>query len=381
MLCATEAFSVDSVHRSRQMYVVAASRQGSLLQMSGDKLAQNYYAGLDIRVGRQTDSESRSLYDALYRYPYYGIGYYMGNMSNIIMSSDAQTGFGKPAALYAFFGSPVYRSRRWTVGYSISAGLSYNFNAYDPTEAPYNVLVGSKRNAYIDLSFDVSLLLPRHSTLTTGMSFQHFSNGSYQKPNRGMNLLSGTLAYQWSSYRNVDKRYAQPAIPAWKNTLEGYFFAAGGVRMLDTGFDKKKPRSGKRWPCYTFSAAAMVQTSVRRKFGLGADVFYFSWGEHVLRHRAREEGKESIATSEADNLALGLFLAHEVGYRRVWLVTDVGFYPFGRVGDNPVSPIVYERAGVKYYFGNRLFVGVTIKAHGAKADYVEWLVGYSLAKG
>jgi hypothetical protein len=380
MLRAAEAFPVDSVRRSQQIYLAAASRQGSLLQTSGNRLTQNYYAGLDIRVGRQTDNSSRSLYDALYRYPCYGIGYYVGDMTDIIMSSEAPTGFGKPAALYAFFGSPFYRSKWWAIGYSISAGLSYNFTAYDPDEAPYNVLVGSKRNAYIDLTLDVSLLLPRHSTLTTGLSFQHFSNGSYQKPNRGMNLLSSTLAYRLSSYRNRDKRYQPPDVPPWKSRPEWYLFAAAGVRMLDTGFDKKKPRSGKRWLCHTFSSAAMVQASFRRKFGVGADLFHFSWGEHVLRHRARKEGKEKVGTSAADNLALGVFLAHEAGYKRVWLITDVGFYPFGRVGDSPAKPTIYERAGVKCYFTQHLFAGVAIKAHGAKADYVEWLIGYSLAK-
>jgi hypothetical protein len=383
MLHATYAAAVpvDSARRSRQIYLAALFRQGNLLKMPSNEIAQNYYAGLDIRVGRQTDSDSRSLYDALYRYPHYGIGYYMGNMNGIIMNSDMQTGFGKPAALYAFFGSPVYRSRWWTAGYAISAGLSYNFNAYDPDEAPYNVLVGSKRNAYIDLSLDASLLLPLHSTLVASLSFQHFSNGSYQKPNRGLNLLSGALAYQWNSYGNRDKKYAPRATPAWKNLPEWYLFSASGVRMLDTDFDAKNPRSGKRWFCHTLSSAAMLQTSYRRKFGVGADLFYFSWGQHVLKYRAREEGKETVATSAADDMALGVYVAHEVGYKRVWLITDVGFYPFDRVGDRPVKPTIYERAGVKYYLGNRTFMGVTIKAHGAKADYVEWLVGYSLVKG
>lgn len=353
-----------------------------MLQTSGYKAVHNYYMGLDLRLGRQTDSESRSPYDALYRYPHYGVGYYMGNMNGIIMSSDAQTGFGKPTALYGFFGSPFHRSKWWTVGYTISAGLSYNFNAYDPEEAPHNVLVGSKRNAYIDLALDVSFLLPLHSTLVASFSFQHFSNGSYQKPNKGMNLISGTFAYQWCSYKNRDKQYAQmiTAAPTWKNTTEWYLLAASGVRMLDTDFDSKKPHAGKRWFCYTLSSAVMRQTSIRRKFGVGADFFYFTWGEHVRSYRAHKEGKEKVTTTPADNMALGIYLAHEAGYKRAWMLTDLGFYPFRRVGDKPVRPIVYERVGIKYYFTNRLFLGVAIKAHIAKADYVEWFAGYSLAK-
>jgi hypothetical protein len=377
---APAALRRDSIHFPQQIYLSALVRQGNLLLSASESIPKNYYVGLDIRIGWQTDNSSGNLFDALYRYPHYGLGYYMGNMNGIIMNSSTRAGFGKPAALYAFFGSPVRRGKSIAAGYTISAGLSYNFNAYDPEEAPYNVLIGSKRNAYIDLSLIASFALSRRSALSTGLSFQHFSNGSYQKPNMGINLLSGTFAYRWNTFRSSDKMYMRTAVPAWKNMLEWHIFTGGGVRMIDTDFDKSNPRSGKRWRCSSISSAAMVQTSFRRKFGVGLDFFYFGWGEHVLRYRAGKEGKENVKTSVADNTALGLYLAHEVGYKRVWMVTDLGVYPFGRVGDNPEKPLIYERLGVKWYLSSRLFVGVAIKAHVAKADYVEWSLGYLLIK-
>ncbi|MDR0415490.1 MAG: acyloxyacyl hydrolase [Prevotellaceae bacterium] len=377
---ALSALRTDTARQPRQIYISALVRQGSLLLSPGKKIFQNYYMGADVRIGRQTDNSAGNLFDALYRYPHYGLGYYMGNMNGIIMNSDAKTGFGKPAAVYVFFGSPVYRSKWWTVGYSISAGLSYNFNAYDPNEAPFNVLIGSKQNAYIDLSLDVSFLLPRHSALSANFSYQHFSNGSYQKPNSGINLLSGTLAYQWNSFRRSDKAYLRTPIPPWEKTLEWYVYGGGGVRMLDVDFDRSNPRSGRRWRCLTLSSAALVQTSFRRKLGVGADFFYFDYGEYVLRHRAKQEGRGNVSTSMSDNMALGLYLAHEAGYKQVWMIANLGVYPFGRVGDNPIKPVIYERVGVRWYLSNRLFAGVAIKAHGAKADYVEWALGYSLVK-
>ncbi|MDR0710798.1 MAG: acyloxyacyl hydrolase [Prevotellaceae bacterium] len=370
----------DTARQPQQVYLSALARQGNLLVGANENIPQRYCVGTDIRVGRQTDNSAGDPFDALYRYPHYGLGYYMGNMNGIIMHSSAQAGLGKPAALYAFFGSPIRRGKRLTAGYTISAGLSYNFNAYDPEDAPFNVLIGSKRNAYVDLAFDVSIALPLRSTLTAGLSYQHFSNGSYQKPNGGINLLSGTLAYQWSTFRRRDKGYAPTAAPAWENLLEWYVFVGGGVRMLDTDFDKSAPRSGKRWRCNTVSSAAMVQTSVRRKFGVGIDFFYFEWGQHVRRYRADNAGQKNVKTSTSDDVALGLYLAHEAGYKRIWLVTDVGAYPLGRVGDSPVNPLIYERLGVKWRLSDHLFAGVSIKAHGAKADYVEWTLGYSLVK-
>ncbi len=359
----------------------------------------NYYVGADIKVGWQTDDGARNIYDDLFRYPSYGVGYYMGNMNGIVMSHDDEQGMGKPAALYAFWSSPMYRSRWWQLRYNISAGLSYNFNAYDPNDNPGNLFIGSNHNAYIGLAFDAALTLPGHSSFLAGLSFQHFSNGSYQKPNKGLNLLSATLTYQWSAYSNSSKGYSRFHIPPYAPAWEANVFWAWGVRMLDTDFDPENPNDGKRWYCTTLSAAALKQINHRRKWGAGLDLFYFSWGDYVLRYRhavdqinplrdtainappalVRQQAKETSSFSK-NNVALGIFLSHEVGYKRVWLVTDVGFYPFGRVGDMPTHPVIYERLGVKFYITDRLYAGVSIKAHGAKADYTEWTLGFSIRR-
>ncbi len=370
----------DSVKtKPRKLFFELTAQQGSMLKTHESDIISNYYVGFDVRVGWQTDDFDRNIFDGLFRYPYYGFGYYMGNMNKIILGDDEQSGFGKPAAVYAFFGSPLYRGRWFSVNYDISAGLSYNFNAYDPQNNPYNILVGSKNNAYINFRLDGAFILPQYSTIGIGASFQHFSNGSYQKPNKGINLVSTTVSYRFGLYKNQEKSYARFPITSYEPTLEWYVFMASGVRMLDTGFLRNSPREGHRWSCFTVSSAVLLQTSYRRKFGLGLDFFYFDWGRYVTEYRANEEGRD-VTTHMSDNMALGAYLAHEIGYKRLWLVTDLGFYLTQRVGDDPIHPWIYERVGLKYQVTNRLFIGVSVKAHLAKADYTEWTIGYSLMK-
>ena len=79
-------------------------------------------------------------------------------------------------------------------------------------------------------------------------------------------------------------------------------------------------------------------------------------------------------------MAAGIYLTHEVGYRKLWAITDVGFYLNNRVGDVPISPWIYERIGVRYRPNDRYFVGLNLKVHLVKADYLELVVGYSLVK-
>ncbi|MDR1672251.1 MAG: acyloxyacyl hydrolase [Bacteroidales bacterium] len=377
-----------SVQHPKKLFFSIGRQHGSMLNTYQSEVISNIYSGSHFRIGWQTDDSDKNPDDNLYRYPYYGFGYYVGNMNRIVLGSggqntqsgqNARSKFGKPLAAYVFFGIPFYRSKWYQATYDISAGFSYNFNAYDPEENPYNLLIGSKNNAYISFSVGNTFTLPGYSTFNAGFSFQHFSNGSYQKPNKGINLVSVTAAYQFGLYANREKHYAQFAAIRSEPVLEWYLSFAGGVRMLDTGFDRNHPHDGKRWFCTTVSSAALVKTGLRRWIGAGLDFFYFDWGRHVIEYRARQEGREAT-TSPLDNMEWGAFLSHEAGYKRLRMIINCGFYLSDRVGDNPIHPWIYERLGIKYHITKRLFAGLLVKAHLAKADYTEWTFGYILIK-
>jgi len=371
---------VDSAGSPYKLFATVEVGQGSLVERQ-DFVMRDYYVSLDVMVGWQTDDHDRDPFDVSYRYPKYGVGYYMGNMNGIVLGSDTMfASLGKPAALYAFFSAPMYRGKRLVASYGISAGMSYIFNAYDPEHNPFNLLIGSRNNAYLGLSVDVSFLLPGRSALATGVSFQHFSNGSYRKPNKGVNLISGTLAYQWSAYKNRDKSYLPIARPEWTPSFEWSMFLGSGVRMLDTGFDKQNPRENKRWWCLTLSTVAYRQVNFRRKWGAGVDVYYYEWGDYVKNYRAANDEIKPHSKFSSNNFTIGIYAAHEVGYKRLWMVTDLGFYPLPRVGDSPSSLFIYERVGLRVELTDRLFVGVAIKAHGAKADFTEWSTGYRIVR-
>ena len=42
---------------------------------------------------------------------------------------------------------------------------------------------------------------------------------------------------------------------------------------------------------------------------------------------------------------------------------------------------IYTRLGLQYYFAKHLaYIGVNLKAHNARADYIEWCIGFQLHK-
>ena len=367
----------DNILRPRSAFISFNALNGILLDRRQSMIVENFYSGIDIRVGWQTDDFDRNTFDCLFRYPKYGFGYYRGNLNHIILDPDKQTGFGKPHALYAFFASPIVREERFRFYYDISLGLSYKFDTYDPVQRPYNILVGANKNVYFTLQFSTEFILHERSALGVGVSYQHFSNGSLKKPNNGIDLLSVNLSYQTNLFENHEKSYQRFPIESYQPVWEWQFSLANGLRMLDTDFDPNEPQNGKRWHCSSISTAVVRQISHHRKIGLGFDYFYYNWGEYVIEYRAKTQGFEAT-TQKRDNMSLGTYVAHEAGYKNVWLLTHFGVYVTDHTGDNPQNPRIYERLGIKYCITPRLSLGVSIKAHLFIADYIEWTMGYSI---
>ena len=385
----------NNVKPPRRFYVKANAQYGSMLNKPNmdiltkqegdfieDFVIQNYNIGFDIRAGRQTDDFKQNKFDVLFRFPQFGVGYYVGNLNHIILGNEEQTGFGKPAAVYAFFASPIVRTEGFRVNYDISLGLSYNFSPYDPFYRPYNILIGAKRNCYVNLRLTSEFDFGKNSTVGVGVDYLHFSNGSARKPNNGIDLLSVNLSYRYNLFQHSEKSYNRFPVEPYKPNWEWQVWWTNGARTLDTDFDYTATTKGGLWHCWSVSSAVLKQTSHRRKVGAGIDYFYFDWGRYVLEYRANEQGQQ-ITTQPRDNMALGAFLTHEVGYKKAWLFCHLGFYLNNRTGDyrtgeNAKNPRIYERVGVKYYVTPHLSVGVAIKAHFTNADYTEWTIGYSL---
>jgi hypothetical protein len=90
------------------------------------------YLSTDFRLGAQTTG--RRLYQQLWRYPEWGIGFYGVRLYN-------DTIFGIPNATFAYVDIPIKTyspDRKWNWGYHLAGGMSYNFQPNDPEVNPLN---------------------------------------------------------------------------------------------------------------------------------------------------------------------------------------------------------------------------------------------------
>ncbi len=131
--------------------------------------------GSDTRFGRN------------YPFTYQGVGLGYNTFFN---SAEV----GTPVALYVFQHSRIVAlARRLSLDYEWNFGVSFGWKPFDEQRNPFNEVVGSKVNAYINLGLMLSWRFAPRWNLTAGVGLTHFSNGNTRYPNGGVNLIGGRV--------------------------------------------------------------------------------------------------------------------------------------------------------------------------------------------
>lgn len=117
---------------------------------------------------------------------------------------------GTPVAVYALQGAKIASfSPKVSLGYEWNFGASFFWKHFDAYNNPYNTVVGSSVNAYINLGFMVNWQVSDKVSLSAGVDATHFSNGNTSLPNGGVNSIGVRLGMAY----NLDSHPATNALP------------------------------------------------------------------------------------------------------------------------------------------------------------------------
>jgi len=107
---------------------------------------------------------------------------------------------GDPAAVYVFQGARLAQiSPTLSLDYEWNFGASFGWHPYDPYADlhsyanEYNMVVGSRVNAYINFGLLLSWRPLENWTISAGVDLTHFSNGNTSYPNAGVNTIGGRI--------------------------------------------------------------------------------------------------------------------------------------------------------------------------------------------
>lgn len=179
---------------------------------------------------------------------------------------------GNPWAVYIYQASPVLTfSDQFSLDYEWNFGLSAGWNPYDPVENESNHIIGTRINAYLDVSFGLKWQATPRIGLIAGISFSHFSNGNTGIPNCGLNTMAFNLGVLYRITGSADFATCPPK-PAFDRhfsydlTLFGSFRRKG----VDTG-NNTFAISPERYPVFGLNFNPMYNFSYRFRAGVSLD--------------------------------------------------------------------------------------------------------------
>jgi hypothetical protein len=227
-----------------------------------------------------------------------------------------------------------------------AAGISYVSRVYDKSSNPENLFFSSHISGFLQLHLSFRYDVSKHLQISSGLSYNHISNGGLKQPNKGMNFITANVGVNYFLSSQVFPKYEVTknidSLDRWKFRLMAFYTLK--VAQQENGFEQKN-------------------TSI---FGVMATAGFF-----IPRFSIIEGGIELIADGylkeqlyrqgiEKDNKRLAIIMGHTARFGRLSFSTLLGGYVYSPY--KAMDP-VYQRYQITYDISKNVFAGVGLKAH------------------
>ncbi len=350
-------FSQDK-EKNKKYTIDVSQFYGSIILHNPDisHLITSHPAGVIIGYNRKTFGDKE--WEQEYNYPDLGFSFIYQDMNNSTL--------GKHIGLYAHYNFYFFKRN---VQLRIGNGMSYNTNPYDKNTNFRNNAYGSDflSSTYLMFNYHKENIF-KGLGFKAGFSAMHYSNANFKAPNTSTNTLAFNAGLIYSLNEgeelvyNVDPERNKITEPIKYNLV------------LRAGINESDVINSGQFGFFIFSAYADKRLGRKSAIQIGADVFYSNFLKGLIEYQSVSFPEKEIAGDE-DYKRVGLFLGHELFVNKMSIIVQLGYYvyyPFDFEGK------VYNRIGLKRYFGDKVFGAITLKSHVAKAEAVEFGIGIRL---
>ncbi|TVZ58766.1 lipid A 3-O-deacylase PagL [Flavobacteriaceae bacterium MAR_2010_105] len=331
---------------------------GTILEHNPDiaHLITDHPTGFILSFSKKTygfkDWESR------YNYPDWGFSFIHQDLKNYYL--------GENYSLYAHFN--FYFLNR-NLMFRVGQGIAYATKPYDKENNYINNAYGSDllSTTYVMLNYKKENIFEGFG-VQAGISIIHYSNANIKAPNNSTNTFTFNVGANY--VLDNDKH------PEFIDSTEDKKFTEKLKFNLvfRSGLNESDVNDTGRYPFYIFSGYADKRINRKSAIQFGTDVFFSTFLKELIYYYSVAFPEFDVSGDE-DWKRVGLFVGHELFINKMSLVTQLGYYvyyPYDFEGQ------VYNRVGLKRYFGDKYFGAVTLKSHGAKAEAVEFGIGVRL---
>jgi len=296
-----------------------------------------------------------------YNYPRIGLGYYHSGLGNRDI-------YGQLDAFYLYVDRPFLNlNHRFNFGNRISFGLGHISKIFDLYSNSYNIAIGSKMNVFIQYNLEGIVKIAPLLQMKMGLSLIHSSNGSIREPNKGINVITSFIGLQYSltnQLQNIKKES-----PVNRDSSTNQF-----ITMLTLGWKSISRLHSDGYPVYALSFEYSRKISNTGWLGLA----FTGYLDRSIKKEFEIQFIPDTTFKLADYYSIALNPSYEMKMGRLAFLFQPGIYLKYSVKD---YGLLTNRIGIRYCFKNNLVAGISIKAHWlAKADFIEWNVGYRWKK-
>ena len=239
--------------------------------------------------------------DRIYRGAYQGIGVGYYNMYE-------KPQLGNPLTVYLFQGARIARfNQRLSLNYEWNFGASFGWKPYHSDLNPYNKVIGSKVNAYLNTNFYFNWMLSPKFDFTTGVAVTHFSNGNTKFPNAGLNSIGLKVGLVYNINRKEEcfaKPLYQSPVPKFPRHISYDLVLFGSWRRKGVTIGEgQMVASPETYPVLGFNFAPMYNFGYKFRAGISLDGVY-DGSANV--YSPDGYGDELLKPSAGKQLALGV---------------------------------------------------------------------------
>ncbi len=334
---------------------------GSILEHNPDiaHLITDHPSGFMISYNRKTYGYNHE--ESRYNYPDWGITFAYQDLINPYL--------GENFSLYGHF-NWYFLDRTLRIG--LGQGIAYASNPYHPETNFQNNAYGSRflSSTLLRGEFVRENLIDGFG-IHAGFGVIHYSNANFKAPNNSTNTLTFNLGVSYL----FDHISFPTYIPedTWKSS--NYAERIKYNVAFRTGVNEADVNGLGQYPFYTLTVFADKRINYKSTFQVGGDVFFSTFLKELIRYRSIAYPGEGLEGDE-DYRRIGVFIGHELRFSKVAFVSQLGKYVYWPY---EFENSIYNRLGLKRYFLNdKMFAAITVKAHWAKAEAVEFGVGLRL---
>jgi hypothetical protein len=356
LLSVTFCFSQETPELRK--YTLDANQfYGSVILHNPDisHLINAHPGGFILGYNRKTyGSES---WEELYNYPDVGYSFIYQDMNNEIL--------GKNYSLYAHYNFYFFKRN---LQLRIGQGIAYTTNPYDKETNFRNNAYGSDflSSTYLMFNYHKENIVAGLG-FKAGISIIHYSNANFRAPNTSTNTMAFNAGFVYDLDGGKEMQYVHSEKEKVTEPIR-YNLA------LRTGLNESDVIDSGQYGFYVLSGYVDKRLGRKSAIQLGADVFFSNFLKELIQYQSIAFPENNVQADD-DYKRVGVFVGHELFINKMSIISQLGYYlyyPFDFEGR------MYNRIGLKRYFGEKVFGVITLKSHGAKAEAVEFGIGIRL---